>query len=180
MSANEASGARTRVYVAFDVDSDLRHYRGMQAWNADHGFDFELHSAHDLTSIQVDSNWETLKRSLREQITTHKAFILLVGEQTKHCYKYLELEIEIALKTKVPILVVNLRNRRARDRERCPALLHDETALHIIYDPVVVGHALCNWPAVHEKLVEQDRTGPRGYGTEVYFKLGRICATTPL
>jgi hypothetical protein len=115
---------RTRTYVAFDADTDIRMYYLMKAWKANDGIDFDFNNAHDLTTIREDSGEDAIKRSLRERMNNSKIFILLVGENTMHLRKYVPYEIEIAQKANLPFIVVNLNGKRQIDRARCPLKGH--------------------------------------------------------
>lgn len=163
---------RTRTYVAFDADSDIRMYRLMQAWHANDGIDFDFNNAHDLTTIRPDSGEEAIKRSLRERMNNSRIFVLLVGEQTKRLRKYVPWEIEIALKAGLPIIVVNLNGSRQFDATLCPALLHDRLAVHVPYGIDIIQYALDNWPAEHARWRAEGNEKPRFYTAATYQKLG--------
>lgn len=159
---------RTRTYVVFDADSDIRMYRLMQAWKANDGIDFDFNNAHDLTTIRPDSGEEAIKASLRERMKNSKNLILLVGENTKYLRKYVPWEIEIALKANLPLIVVNLNDKKQIDYDLCPKLLHSELAIHVSYGPDIIQVALDNWPNCHIQYRAQQKSGPFHYNQSVY------------
>lgn len=161
---------RTRTYVAFDADSDIRMYRLMQAWKANDGVDFDFNNAHDLTTIRPDSGEEAIKRSLRERMNNSKIFVLLVGEQTKHLRKYVPWEIEIAQKADLPMIVVNLNKKREMDSQLCPTSLQSALAIHIPYEMDVMQYALDNWPADHARYRSEGKAGAFVYTAQTYEK----------
>jgi hypothetical protein len=163
---------RTRTYVAFDADTDIRMYRLMQAWKANDGIDFDFNNAHDLTTIRPDSGEEAIKRSLHERMKNSKIFVLLVGENTKRLRKYVPWEIEIALKASLPMIVVNLNSERRMDSDLCPTLLQTELSIHIPYGIDIIQHALDNWPTSHRNHVLQGDSGPYFYKDATYTNLG--------
>lgn len=159
---------RTRTYVAFDADSDIRMYRLMQAWKANDGIDFDFNNAHDLTTIRPDSGEEAIKASLRERMRNSKNLVLLVGENTKYLRKYVPWEIEIAIKADLPLIVVNLNGKKQIDYDLCPKMLHAELAIHVSYGPDIMQLALDNWPTSHGQYRSQKKTGPFHYNESVY------------
>ena len=162
---------RTRTYVAFDADTDIRYYRLMQAWKANDGIDFDFNNAHDLTTIRPDSGEEAIKASLRERMKNSKNLVVLVGENTKTLRKYVPWEIEIAIKADLPIIVVNLNGEKKFDSDLCPSLLKEELAVHIPFGVDIMQYALDKWPASHAKHRSADESGPYWYKDSVYENL---------
>lgn len=159
---------RTRTYVAFDADSDIRYYRLMQAWKANDGMDFDFNNAHDLTTIRPDSGEEAIKASLRERMRNSKNFVLLVDDNTKYLRKYVPWEIEIAMMADLPIIVVNINEKRQIDYDLCPKLLRPELAVHIPFGLHIMQFALDNWPNSHAQYRGEKKTGPYHYNQSVY------------
>ena len=97
---------RTRVYTAFDGDTDIAYYRTLQMWSANSRIDFNLNDAHDLSYARDDSLPESIINQLRIRLDASKSFILIVGEKTKTNRKgILKWEIGYALRNKLPILL---------------------------------------------------------------------------
>lgn len=163
---------RNKTFVSFDGDADMHYYRLMAAWKQNDGFDFNFYNAHDLNTARDDSKEESIKAQLAERMRNTKLFVLLVGENTRYLYKFVRWEIEQAIKRDLPIIAVNLNGTRFMDQKRCPPLLREELAVHISFNMAVMQHALDNWPASHEKLRCQGKTGPYYYNAEVYKEFG--------
>jgi hypothetical protein len=163
---------RTRTYVAFDADTDIRMYYLMKAWKANDGIDFDFNNAHDLTTIREDSGEDAIKRSLRERMNNSKIFILLVGENTMHLRKYVPYEIEIAQKANLPFIVVNLNGKRQIDRARCPRSVERALAIHVPFEIKPIQFALDNWPASHAAQLSAGKSGPFHYDDDTYTRYG--------
>ena len=56
---------RTRIYVAFDGDTDIHYYYLMKAWTKNENFDFEINDAHDINYAQDSSQEVSIKAKLR-------------------------------------------------------------------------------------------------------------------
>ena len=136
------------TYVAFDGDKDIWAYGYMKGWSENKRIDFELLDAHDLDNMTARARGEYyVKGKLRERMNKSKAFVLLVGESTKHLHKYVGWEIDLAVELGLPIIVVNLNNETVMDSDRCPAKLRDACAIHIPFKLAAIRYALDNWPA---------------------------------
>jgi|SRR5215475_1614345 len=160
------------TYVAFDGDKDMWAYQYMRGWSRNNRIDFDLLDAHDLdnmTSRAKDENY--VKGKLRERMEKSKAFVLLVGESTKYLHKYVGWEIELALDLGLPMIVVNLNKNAGMDRDRCPAKLRDECAVHIPFKLAAISHALDNWPSRFRGLTAADKAhGARSYPNQLTSK----------
>ena len=152
-------------YVAFDGDKDIWAYGYMKGWSANKRIDFKLLDAHDLDNMTARAQGEYyVKGKLRERMNESKAFVLLVGESTKHLRKYVGWEIELALEIGLPIIVVNLNNKTSKDADRCPAKIRDLCAVHIPFKLAAIRHALDNWPTVFRTLNSAEKLkGARHY-----------------
>jgi len=162
---------RNKTFVSFDGDSDMAYYRLMQAWKQNDGMDFNFYNAHDLNTARDSSEVESIKAQLAERMRNSKLFVLLVGERTRYLRIFVPWEIEQAIARDLPIIVVNLNGRRSMDDERCPALAKETLAVHLSFNAAIMQHALDNWPASHEKLKREGKSGPYYYQEEVYKRL---------
>jgi len=52
---------RNKTYVAFDADSDIKHYNTMKMWKANDNIDFDFHNAHELNNLRQNSTEDTIK-----------------------------------------------------------------------------------------------------------------------
>ena len=98
--------ARTKVYTAFDGDTDLAYYRTLQMWSANSNINFNLNDAHDVNYARDDSLPESIINQLRDRLDLSKSMILIIGEKTKSNRRgILKYEINYALKNALPILL---------------------------------------------------------------------------
>jgi hypothetical protein len=163
---------RTRIYVAFDADTDMSYYRMFQAWDANDGIDFDFNNAHELTEIRPTSGEDAIKASLRQRMANSKMLILLVGAKTKTLRKYVPWEVELAKKAGLPIIVVNLNGERERDNNLCPAVIKDDLAIHISYNQKIIKFAIDDWPARRDAHVQKGEGGPWWYTSDTYKARG--------
>lgn len=162
---------RNKVYVSMDADSDLKYYYLMKAWKQDDRSSFNFYDAHDINNI-LDKSEASIKAGLEERFRNTKIFVLLVGEHTRYLYKYVRWEIEQAIKREIPCIVVNLNGRRCLDKDRCPALMRDNLAIHISFNEKILQYALENWPLSFEQYRKEGKTGAYYYNDKVYRSLG--------
>ena len=97
--------------------------------------------------------------------------IVLIGESTKHLYKYVRWELQVVLDLELPLIAVNLDNRRSMNTDLCPPLIRDKYIAHIPFKLAIIKYALDNFP---NEFKNRDKTknGPRTYSGDVYKKLG--------
>lgn len=164
---------RNKTYVAFDGDNDITNYRIMQAWKSNDNIDFNFLDAHDLNTARDSSNEESIKAQLRVRMQNSKLFLLLVGENTYRCTKFVKWEIESAIRRKMPIIVVNLNGIKSHDNTLCPSILDNVLALHIPFKKNVIQYAIDNWPMSHDKLSREMRNGPYKYTDIIYDRLNK-------
>ena len=163
---------RNKIYVAFDADNDILQYRMMQAWKANDNTTFDFHDAHDLNNLLPTSNEDTIKKKLRERLLNSKLFVLLVGVNTKNLHKFVRWEQEQAIDLNIPIIVVNLNKKRKIDRDRCPAIVREQLAIHVSYHQKIVEYAMDNWGDSHRKHRKDGDTESYRYKESVYQNLG--------
>ena len=159
---------QNKTFVSFDGDSDMAYYRLMQAWKQNDNINFNFYNAHNINTSRDSSQEESIKAQLAERMRNSKVFILLVGERTRYLTKFVAWEIERAISRNLPIIVVNLKGKRSMDEERCPALAKSTLAVHISFNASIMQHALENWPADHNKLQGEGKSGPYYYNDDVY------------
>jgi len=161
-----------KAYVAFDADNDIRYYRLMQAWRKVDGTGFGFFDAHDLNNLMPFSSEETIKAKLRDRMTNTKVFVLLVGNNTKYLYKFVRWEIEQAINRGIPIVVVNTNKKRKKDVALCPAILNGNLTLHVSFNKSIVAKSLREWPELHLKYLQQNKSGDYFYNESIYQNLG--------
>lgn len=162
---------RNKFYVCFDSDSDIHYYWLMRAWKQDDGTKFNFYDAHDLNKTHNASFQDALKHQLRTRIQNTRAFVVLIGERTRHL-QFVQWEIEEALALNLPIICVNLNGLRHRDLIRCPSIIGDKPSVHIGFNAVILQHALKTWPEIHCSLRQQRDSSPYYYTQSDYVGLG--------
>jgi hypothetical protein len=166
---------RNKTYIAFDGDNDIRYYWLMKAWkyNSNDFFDsFNFYDAHSINSARDSSQEQSIKRQLSGRLENSKLFILLVGESTKFLYKFVRWEINQAIEKEIPIIVVNLNGKRDFDKDNCPLMLSDKTAIHISFNQKIIEYALNNWIEQKENIKRQGKSGAFYYTEEIYNRFG--------
>lgn len=108
---------RNGTYIAFHangtnvpIDSDIKYYNLIKAWEGKDDDSFTIVNSHNKTSAVRDtSSAETLKRSLRERLNNSKNMLLILGQTTRHDNDWVPFEISYAADTcKIPIIVAYL------------------------------------------------------------------------
>lgn len=162
---------RNKTYVIFDGDTDMWAYAYMKGWKENERVDFNFYDAHDLRPLTDRASEETVKAALRQRMANAKQVVVLVGEQTKNLYRFVQWEIDLALGKNLPIVVVNLNGKRSWDPGRCPAVLTDAYAVHVDFKMRIIKHALDDFP---EEYLRQgsSASGPREYDNRTYQDLG--------
>ena len=163
---------RNKIYVAFDADNDIHYYRLMQAWKQNDGTPFDFYDAHDLNNLMPWSTEQTIKDKLQERMRNTKVFVLLVGEKTRHLYKFVRWEIEQAINRDLPIIVVNLNGKRYKDEDLCPAVLDGELAVHVSFNQKIIALALDNWENSDRECRRTGKSGDYKYDADTYRGLG--------
>ena len=163
---------RNKTFVSFDGDTDMQYYRLMQAWKQNDGIEFNFYNAHDINTARDSSQEASIKAQLAERMRNSKIFVLLVGERTRYLTKFVQWEIEQAISHSLPMIVVNLNGRRSMDESRCPTTAQRALAVYISFSAAIMQHALDHWPASHEKLSKEGKSGPYYYNDQVYAGLG--------
>ena len=141
----------------------MNHYNLMKAWKENDRIAFDFHNAHDLNNLMGWSNEETIKGKLRLRLQNTKVLVVLIGEFTKNLHKFVRWEIDYALENKIPVVCVNLNGTNGQDSNRCPAILRNETVVHIPWGMNQINHALNNWPSGYASLMAQNDFGWRYY-----------------
>ncbi|WP_039927936.1 TIR domain-containing protein [Leptospira yanagawae] len=166
---------KNKTYIAFDGDNDIIYYYLMLAWkhNKNDFFkDFNFFDAHEINYARDESKEESIKKQLLTRLNNSNKFLLLIGEKTRYLYKFVRWEIEQAIRLQIPIICVNLNGKRSFDSDYCPSILTDILACHISFNQKILEHALEYWPATHQSLYSQKKTGPYYYDETTYKNLG--------
>lgn len=163
---------RNKTYVAFDGDTDIRYYYLMKAWKRSDNMEFDFHDAHDIRQSRESSTEETIKRNLRVRMQNTKMFVCLIGEHTRHLFRFVRWEIELAKEFGIPRIGCNLNGLRYMDDSRCPPALRESLCLYIPYQAAIVQHAIDNWCDEEARIMREGGTGAYYYLPEVYNRLG--------
>ena len=164
-------GHAQTTYVIFDGDKDYWAYARMKGWKALENIDFDFRDAHDLKEIRDWTQPETVKRTLRERFSTAKQAIVVIGNETKHHYRFVRWEMDTALELDLPIIAVNLNGLLEMDSDLCPPILGSEDVVHVPFKLKIIKYALDNFPDEYHRRSSSDK-GPRHYPKSVYEQLG--------
>ena len=161
---------KNKFYVSFDY-SDIHYYWLMRAWQQGDGTKFDFYEVHDLNKTYNASFQGPFKQQFTERIRNAQAFVVLIGERTRHL-QFVQWEIEEALALDLPIICVNLNGLRHRDIIRCPVIINNNLSVHIGFNAVILEHALKTWPERHHSLKQQGDSSPYFYKPADYVRLG--------
>ena len=164
-------GYRNKTYVIFDGDNDIWAYAYMKGWNQIEHIEFDFYDAHDLQPLTDRASEETVRARLRQRLSNSKQAIVLIGESTRHLFKFVRWEIETALDLDFPIIGVNLNGSRKYDAELCPPILRDKYAVHVPFKAKIIQYALDHFPDEYAKR-DVSAGGNRLYNDSVYTRLG--------
>ncbi len=162
---------RNKTYIAFDGDKDMHYYRLMTAWAKNERFEFNFYNAHDVNTARDTSQETSIKRQLRERFGNSRAFIVLIGESTRHLTKFVKWEIETAINLGLPIIGVNLNGSRAQDGG-CPPSMKGTLAVYVPFNEKIITYAMKNWPGDSAARGRNGESGPFFYTDSVYKGLG--------
>ena len=163
---------RSKVFVSFDGDNDIRYYNLMRAWKQNEDISFNFIDAHDLNTALDTSLEATIKLRLKERLRNAKVFVPLIGSRTKYLYRFVRWEMEQALSLGLPIIGVNLNGLRQKDANLCPPIIRDELVVYVSFSAAILQYALEYWPDRHNELCRQKKTRSYYYKDEVYERLG--------
>ena len=141
---------RTKIYVVFDGDTDMKYYRMLQAWDENDDIDFDFNDAHELSQSRDESKEESIKANLRNRLSKSKIVILLIGEHTKNLHKFVQWEIETAIKMELPIICVNLNGKNTKD-DLSPNWLNEYPCIYGPFSKKYITKALESWPNSFKK-----------------------------
>jgi len=164
-------GYRNKTYVIFDGDKDMWAYAYMKGWNQIEHIEFDFYDAHDLQPLTDRASEETVRARLCQRLSNSKQAVVLIGESTRHLYKFVRWEIETAMDLDFPIIGVNLDGSRKYDAQLCPPILRDQYVVHVPFKAKIIQYALDNFPAEYAKR-DLTATGNRHYRDVIYTQLG--------
>ncbi|KHL91838.1 hypothetical protein QW71_32590 [Paenibacillus sp. IHB B 3415] len=151
-----------RTFVGFS-STDINYYRLMTAWKANTNIDFNFVDCQLQTSINSE-NEVYIKKLCRERIGMASKFIQLIGQDTKHKYKYVRWEAEVAMEKGCIIIGVNLNGSRKMEQDTCPPILRDIGAIFIPFSPYIIKYSIENY--------SMNSKGWFYYEDEIYKGLG--------
>lgn len=151
-----------RCFVGFS-STDKNYYDLMTAWKENENIDFDFIDC-QLPQALDSENEAYIKRRCRERIEMSSRYILLIGQDTKHKYKYVRWEAEVAIEKGCTIIGVNLNGKRRLDDNLCPPIICDIGAIFVPFSPKIIQYAL-------EHYIKKD-SGNWYYKDEIYKSLG--------
>ena len=96
---------------------------------------------------------------------------MLIGESTRHLYKFVRWEIETALDLDFPLVGVNLNGSRKYDAELCPPILRDHYVVHVPFKAKIIQFALDHFPVEYANR-DSNAGGNQHYDDSVYSQHG--------
>ena len=163
---------RNKTYVIFDGDNDIWAYGFMGGWRSAEHMNFDFYDAHDLSPLTDRASDDTVRSRLRERLGNTKQAIVLIGDHTRHLFKFVRWEIETCLSLDVPIVAANLNGLRRMDPERCPAILRDRYVVHVAFKMGIIQYALDHFPGERARRDRSLPDGDRYYEDSLYAQLG--------
>lgn len=151
-----------RTFVGFS-STDINYYRLMQAWKSHEHIDFDFTDCQLASEINSE-NENYIKRKCRDRINMASKYLLLIGEDTRHKYKYVRWEAEVAKEKGCTIIGVNLDGGRRINESTCPPVIRDIGTLFVPFSPKIIAYALEHY--------EMHPDNNYHYPDEVYRKLG--------
>ena len=151
-----------RTFVGFS-STDIRYYRLMQAWkqNEHIGFNFtDCQLSHEINS----DNELYVKALVRKRINMAGKYVMLIGHDTRHKYKYVRWEAEVAVEKKCTIIGVNIDGSRAINVDICPPIIRDIGAIFVPFSSKILAYAIQNY--------QMGSSGNYHYKDYVYQQLG--------
>ncbi len=170
---------RNKTFISF-ASEDIISYRLMTAWKNNKHIDFNFYDAHDLNTARDTSLPETIKRRLRERLSSAKQIVLLIGDVTKakanRPSSFINYEVDVIKSLGLPIVLVNINGSRSIQRDRIPDQLKNLYTVSVSLQPKIIQHALDNYVDHFNKNIDingyQKLNGPRYYEESVYQRLG--------
>lgn len=150
-----------RTFVGFS-STDIRSYYMMLAWKAHEHIDFNFTDCQLQTAINSEDE-AYIKRKCRQRIDMAGTYVMLIGSDTRHKYKYVRWEAEVAIEKGCRIIGVNLDGTRLMNPNTCPPIIQNIGAVFVSFSPRIVAHALENY--------EMGKAGHYYYGDAVYRQL---------
>lgn len=151
-----------RCFVGFS-STDKKCFDLMKAWKANQNHEFDFIDCQ--LDQEINSEDETyIKRKCRERISMASTFIQLIGEDTRHKYKYVRWEAETALEKGCRIICVNLNGDRKYNANTCPPILNNIGAIFVPYNQKIIQYAIQNY--------KMNKDNNYFYKDQVYKNLG--------
>ena len=145
---------RTKMYVAFDGNKDMKYYNTLKMWSNNNEIDFSLNNAHDLKQARDTSLPESIKRSLRDRIQVSKIMLLIGGEETHHHTKFVKYEVEYAQSLGMPIILAVI------DGGVLPnSWFTKYPAIQVPFKLERINFAIANWPEKSKGHVRKGDVG---------------------
>lgn len=161
---------RNKTYVIFDGDKDMWAYGRMKGWKVNDRVDFDFHDAHELMTLTDRASEPRVKQVLKQRLANTRQAIVLIGESTRHLYRYVRWELEACQEMQIPMVIVNLNGRRDMDADRCPPIIRDDYAVHVSFNMRIIRFALDHFPDEYRKR-PMGASGYRVYSPKIYSDL---------
>ena len=154
--------ALSRAIVGFS-STDSSSYQLMTTWKDTANIVFNF-TCCNLQNEKDLENEEHIKNICRERINSGDKYILLIGEDTKYKYKYVQWEAQVAIEKGCTIIGVNLDGARKMIDSKCPEVIKNTGAIFVPFSPKIVRYAIENF------IMRDD--GSYHYIDKIYRDLG--------
>lgn len=132
--------APPRTFIGFS-STDIHYYKLMLAWKANENIDFDFCDCQLQSSLNSD-NEKYIKDKCRDRLYMAGTYAMLIGNDTRHKYKYVTWEAEVAIEKQCRIIGINLDGWRYINKATCPRVLQNVGAIFVPFSPQIVAHAL--------------------------------------
>lgn len=157
-----------KIYVAFDLEKDLKYFKEMETWKDSKGNNFNLINGYEFLSELDKVNDDILKAKLQEKMRQAEMVVIILGTGTKSMRKLTRWQVEYAINNYFPIVVMNLNRIQSVDYDRCPTVLKTALAIHTTFDPSMLELAINDWPNRSKTLRSEEKKGAFKYGNDIY------------
>ena len=151
------------TFVGFS-STDINYYWLMRAWKENNKIDFDFKDCQLQDDIDSEDE-DYIKSKCRKRILMASKFIMLIGEDTRHKYKYVRWEAEVAIEKGCTIIGTNLDGSRRLNEITCPPVIRDIGAIFIPFSPAIIKYAIENYKM-------NDDTKNYHYKDKIYKQLG--------
>ncbi len=151
-----------KTFVGFSP-TDVWFYCLMHLWAPNERIPFDFADCQLRNETRTDDE-DYIKSKVRQRLPKGAKYMLLIGENTKDKYQYVEWEVEVAIEKGCTLIGVYLDGSRKVVQQTCPPVIYDVGAIFIPFSPRIIAHTLTNY--------KMHKDNNYNYKTEIYRQLG--------